>query len=334
VNDTLSPNSAFVTVTAPARLHLGFLDLNGGLGHRFGSIGLSIDRFRTRIMVGTTPPPQVDGPEHDRARRHLETMKQILGVRGAYRLEVRETAPAHAGLGSGTQLALAIAAGMRRLHDLPLDTRGDAIRLARGMRSGAGVALFDAGGLVVDGGRSVDSATVAPVISRMVFPESWRVLVVLDPSRKGVHGPDESAAFTALPTFPDAEADHLCRLLVMQILPALADGDFAGFCRGINEVQTRLGAYFAPLQGGSRFTSPDVAAAIEVLEREGALGAGQSSWGPTGFAFAATPDDAARLVAIARQHPNCRGLDIHACRALNRGAEIVVHAAANAKDRR
>jgi predicted sugar kinase len=32
-----SPSPANVTVTVPARLHLGFLDLNGGLGRRFGT---------------------------------------------------------------------------------------------------------------------------------------------------------------------------------------------------------------------------------------------------------------------------------------------------------
>ena len=31
--------STTVRVRAPARLHLGFLDMNGALGRRFGSIG-------------------------------------------------------------------------------------------------------------------------------------------------------------------------------------------------------------------------------------------------------------------------------------------------------
>jgi predicted sugar kinase len=32
-----------VSVTVPARLHLGFLDLDGGLGRRFGSLGMALD---------------------------------------------------------------------------------------------------------------------------------------------------------------------------------------------------------------------------------------------------------------------------------------------------
>src|SRR6185369_13930596 len=38
-----------VTVTAPARLHLGFLDLEGGLGRRFGSLGLTLEGVVTRV---------------------------------------------------------------------------------------------------------------------------------------------------------------------------------------------------------------------------------------------------------------------------------------------
>ena len=40
-----------VTVTASARLHLGFLDMNGGLGRRFGSLGLAIDRPVTCLRL-------------------------------------------------------------------------------------------------------------------------------------------------------------------------------------------------------------------------------------------------------------------------------------------
>ena len=31
-----------VVVTTSSRLHMGFFDLNGGLGRRFGSIGVSL----------------------------------------------------------------------------------------------------------------------------------------------------------------------------------------------------------------------------------------------------------------------------------------------------
>ena len=313
------------TVIIPARLHLGFLDLHGGLGRSFGGIGLAISGPRTKITIRAATRAQVTGPERDRVRRHVVTMQRFLGLGGAYSVTIEEVVPAHAGLGSGTQIALAVAAGLRRLHGIPLDVRGDALRLGRGARSGVGIGLFDRGGLVVDGGRGPTTAA-APIISHMPFPDCWRVLVVLDPRRQGVHGADESAAFTKLPPFREATAAHLCRLVLMKVLPAAAECDLASFGSAIKELQTHLGDHYAPVQGGSRFNSPDVAVALGLLEREGGVGIGQSSWGPTGFAFAPSAEAANRLIESARKDPNCRGLDIRVCTGLNYGADVTTQA--------
>jgi len=318
------PTLAGVEVTAPARLHLGFLDLNGRLGRRFGSIGLAISDLRTRIAIRTAKHTEVGGPESERARQYLETMQRALALDDAHAVQILEAVPAHAGLGSGTQLALAIAAGLRRLHNLDPDMEGDATRLGRGMRSGIGIGLFRGGGLVVDGGRN-DQAAPAPIISRLEFPDRWRILVALDPQRQGVHGTDEVTSFAVLAPMSDADAADNCRLILMQALPALARRDLAGFGSAIKELQMRLGDYFAPVQGGSRFTSPNVAAVLAALDDAGGFGVGQSSWGPTGFAFAPSREEADRLAGIARRHSSGAALDIRICRGLNCGAQIVAH---------
>ena len=327
-----SPSPASVTVTVPARLHLGFLDLNGGLGRRFGSIGLAINGLKTSITFNAASQPQVTGPESERVRGYLQAMQRALDIENTCHVRIDEVVPAHAGLGSGTQIALAVAAGVRRFHGLPLDVRGDAIRLERGARSGVGIGLFDHGGLVVDGGRG-PLTTAAPVVSRMPFPEQWRILVVLDPHRQGVHGPDEREVFSKLAPSSDGQAAHLCRLVLMKALPALAECDIAGFGSAIKEMQVLLGDYFAAIQGGSRFSSPDVAAALAALEDEGAYGIGQSSWGPTGFAFAPSAEEANRLVESVYRHPRYRDLDIRTVAGLNRGAHIVSHVEADEPER-
>ena len=327
-----SPSPASVTVTVPARLHLGFLDLNGGLGRRFGSIGLAINGLKTSITFNAASQLRVTGPENERVRGYLQAMQRALDIENTCHVRIDEVVPAHAGLGSGTQIALAVAAGVRRFHGLPLDVRGDAIRLERGARSGVGIGLFDHGGLVVDGGRG-PLTTAAPVVSRMPFPEQWRILVVLDPHRQGVHGPDEREVFSKLAPSSDGQAAHLCRLVLMKALPALAERDIAGFGSAINEMQVLLGDYFAAIQGGSRFSSPDVAAALAALEDEGAYGIGQSSWGPTGFAFAPSAEEANRLVESIYRQPRCRDLDIRTVAGLNRGAHIVSHVEADEPER-
>jgi beta-RFAP synthase len=186
--------------------------------------------------------------------------------------------------------------------------------------------LFHSGGLVVDGG-SAKSGLPAPIISHLRFPSDWRIIVALDPARRGIHGAAEIDAFTRLPPFPAGDAGRLCRLVIMKLLPAVVEEDIVSFGSAITEIQSCVGGYFAPAQGGSAFTSPDVAAVLDTLAGEGAVGIGQSSWGPTGFAFAASEDDAGRLARMARAHPHGRDLDIRVCAGFNHAAEIAVNQA-------
>ena len=306
-----------VTVQANARLHLGFLDLNGDLGRRFGSIGLCLDQPSTLVRVSHAPDGRhhANGPEAERALRHLAALSAALGLKRGFRLDIEAAIPAHTGLGSGTQLALAIAAAVRVVSGLARDTRADALLLHRGARSGIGAALFDHGGLVVDGGQGA-VAGVPPVLARLAFPESWRIILVHDTAMQGIHGADEPAAFAALAPFPATASAEICRLVLMQALPALAEQDIAPFGQAITRIQALLGDHFAPAQGG-RFTSPRVGVALATLHQAGAAGVGQSSWGPTGFAFAESGAAARRLAALAGS-----GMTMQVCACLNTPASI------------
>jgi beta-ribofuranosylaminobenzene 5'-phosphate synthase len=310
-----------VAVIISARLHLGFLDLNGGLGRRFGSIGLAISEPRGRLTLRRARTTRVDGFESERASRYLAAIRQRLGFAGEYHLTIDEAIPPHAGLGSGTQLALGVAAALRSLHGFALDAPDDARFLDRGARSGVGIGLFETGGLVVDGGRTPNSAA-PPIVTRMHFPDAWKVIVVFDPARQGIHGATERAAFRSLEPMSAAGAANICRLVLMGVLPSIAERDIASFGRAITQIQESLGDYFASAQGGDRFASHDVAAVMDCLASEGAHGVGQSSWGPTGFAFAHDEREAERLVDIARRRPDASGLDIRVVSGLNRGGHI------------
>lgn len=126
-----------VTLTVPARVHLGFFDLSATIGRRFGSLGLALDRPVTRVTVRRAASSSVEGFEAARARRHLDTLIRTLSLSAHYAVTVDEAIPAHAGLGSGTQLALALAGAIRTLEGLPLAPREDAVRLGRGARWGS-----------------------------------------------------------------------------------------------------------------------------------------------------------------------------------------------------
>jgi len=310
-----------VRVTAAARLHLGFLDMNGGLGRRFGGLGLSISGPRTRLTLKRAGKTLVEGAEAARAQRLLQKAQADLTPLSAHHLTIHEAIPAHAGLGSGTQLALAIAAALRRLEDLPLDAAADAALLERGARSGLGAGLFQDGGFVVDGGRGASGLT-PPVIARLPFPRDWRILLVADKNGVGLHGECEREAFAALPPFTETQAGELCRRVLMQALPALAECDIAAFGEAITRIQIIIGDYFAPAQNGRRFTSAAVEAIIARLLREGATGGGQTSWGPTGFAFVANETAALRLAERARSDAEADGLSIEIVEGLAHGARI------------
>lgn len=309
-----------VSVTATARLHLGFLDLNGGLGRRFGSLGLALDGPVTQIVVRRAASDSVAGPDGSRAARALAAMSARLGLPGGHHVEIAQAIPSHAGLGSGTQLALAVAAALRALHGMPQDVRADAALLDRGARSGIGVALFEHGGFAMDGGRG-DATEVPPLLARLALPETWRILLLLDPAARGLSGDPEHAAFAALPPMPESDSAVICRLALMQALPALAEADLPRFGAAITEIQARVGDHFATIQGG-RFTSSRVARALAALRRLASPGIGQSSWGPTGFAFARDAAEACRLRAALERDGAAEGLDMRIQLPLNRGARI------------
>jgi beta-ribofuranosylaminobenzene 5'-phosphate synthase len=317
-------------VQSNARLHLGFLDLNGGFGRRFGSLGLAIDKPVTSLSIARARGISVEGPESQRVAAHLAVLCSHLKLEPAYKVTIHEAIPAHAGLGSGTQLALTVALALRLLEGLEADTAVDAMLLQRGARSGAGAALFRTGGLIVDGGHIATPPeqsrsgvkSVPPILTRLAFPEEWRIILVVDTDVEGVHGADERNAFARLPEFPPAQAGEICRRVLMQALPAVVEGDLVRFGEAITAIQQILGDYFAPAQGGSRFTSGRVAALMHQLQNKGAHGIGQSSWGPTGFAFAASIDDAERLVAGVREAAAATNLKLFIGKGANQGAII------------
>jgi beta-RFAP synthase len=310
-----------VSVAASARLHLGFLDMNGGLGRKFGGVGLALDAPATRLTLTRAEKNTVAGPESARAAALLERAQEALGVARRHSLTIAEAIPAHAGLGSGTQLALAVSAALRRLEDLPHDPTADAALMARGARSGLGAGLFQFGGVVVDGGRGPLTST-PPVVARAEFPNEWRVLLVCDPHAVGLHGADERDAFAELPPFDAATSGEVCRLVLMQILPALAEAELAPFGAAVTRIQELVGDHFAPAQGGRRFTSAKVEATVARLLADGATGGGQTSWGPTGFVFVDSDAAARRLLGRHGAQAREEGLDISIHRGLNRGARI------------
>lgn len=291
---------------APGRLHLGFLDPSATLGRRFGSLGLVIDTLETVVELRAGAEPTrvsiaegVDPAEGERAAACLRKLQLASGHRAPLQLHLASALPAHAGFGSGTQLALAVGRAYCVFHGLGWSTPEIARRLGRGLRSGIGIAGFDAGGLLLDGGPGADGSP-APLLARIEPPPAWRVLLVLDGAARGLSGADEKEAIATLPAFGQASAAAVCHEVLMRVLPGAASGDFAAFSAGVAQVQKLVGGHFAPAQDGRLYASATVQRACDWLADARGLATGQTSWGPTGFALAASQADAEAAAAALR----------------------------------
>jgi beta-RFAP synthase len=300
---------------------MGFFDLNGGLGRRFGSIGVSLDQPATVLSAWRAAEITAEGAGAERAIKVAKKLAKALNLQGGMHLQLAQVIPQHAGLGSGTQMSLAVGLAMNRLYNLGLILEDVALLTERGARSGIGLGTFAAGGVIIDGGRGTQTL-IPPVIARADFPESWRILLILDRAESGIHGAEEMAAFRRLPEFSADIAAQMCRHVLMQALPALAEHDLATFGAAIRELQERTGDYFAPVQGG-RYASPHVSTVLRALGEQGVACFGQSSWGPTGFAVFPSKDEAEaarqKLQAQFSQHAT---LEFVICKGRNQGGML------------
>lgn len=316
-----------VRVQAPARLHLGFLDPAGTLGRRFGSLGLVIDGAQTWVELARAPTDSFDaiagaGAALARAREHVATLRAATDCRAPIALRLRAAPPAHMGLGSGTQLALAVGRAFCTCFGLDMATGALAALLGRGARSGVGAAGFDSGGLLLDGGPRADGAP-ALVLSRIAMPQAWRVLLVLDARLRGLSGAAERSALAQLAPLPRATAAEICHEVLMRVLPGAAGAEFAPFAAGVNRMQELLGLHFAPAQGGQAFTSQAVGRLLRWTSAHAAAAIGQSSWGPAGFAILASEAEARQVLAAAQAAGVADpALQVQVLQARNHGAAV------------
>lgn len=298
---------ASVFVAAPARLHFGVLDLRGSLGRRFGGLGAAIPAPSLLVEVAPSRSEVMgEGPDADRAEEFARRFLEHHGIRAGARVVVHRSIPAHSGLGSGTQLGLAVARALADLHGLPPEPTGLARAVSRGRRSAIGTWAFALGGFIVEGGRRPGDDGVAPLIGRYEVPAGWRCVVAIPPGSPGLSGEAEAAAFARLPPPPQGEVERVSHLVLMQLLPALVQGDLPSFGAALSEVQRTTGAWFAPQQGGVFAPGPGEDL-VRRLADWGAAGVGQSSWGPAVYGLVEGGGAGAALVARCREFLGGRG---------------------------
>jgi beta-ribofuranosylaminobenzene 5'-phosphate synthase len=322
-------------VRTGARLHFGPLASGAISGRCFGGIGMMVAEpaIAFRVVEHAVERSVGCSPEtSERIRRLREAWR--CSVAGASKDDRREADPSgalswefesppveHAGFGTGTQLSLAVASVLARRESTPWPTVTEiAQRCGRGRRSAIGLHGFAQGGFLVDAGQA-GQGTLGELAVRLPVPEAWRI-VILRPwdSGPGLHGVKELAAFEALPPMASSLTDRLCRLTLMEILPALQSGDCHAFGTAVAEYGRAIGNYFAPVQGGV-FADPRV----RELDRQWPeLGQRlvQSSWGPAVVTFAPSEAVALQLRQEIMERSGPLHWPIDVVSPLNQGATI------------
>lgn len=317
-----------VTVDTGSRLHLGFTNLGTDMSRTCGSIGVAIDKPSASILLEESDDLRITGGDRESLRAVARRFSESYGVEQRWSITVRERIPTHVGLGSGTQTALAVAAGLAALCGIDAGVAELAGMLRRGRRSGIGIAAFQAGGLVIDAGARAETAgaagaVVPTVVWRQDVPSDWCFVVAIPLGIEGLSGHGEEGVFAKL-TSSVRISEEVCRLTHLQLMPALVEGDIETFGRALTAVDRKTGEYFAGVQDGV-YSHTATGAAIAEMLRAGALGAGQSSWGPAVYGLV-REGDAAALAAHVSGFFAARGLGdaVHICHARNTQARLEI----------
>jgi beta-ribofuranosylaminobenzene 5'-phosphate synthase len=319
-----------VYVKTSARLHLGLIDLGGALGRIFGGIGVAINQPNVILEAQLAQKLELKGEKTELLRPMVERFLENRQITSKVSINVKQTIPEHVGLGSGTQLSLAVATAIAKLFDVNFSAESLAHETGRGHVSGVGTALFEKGGFVVEAGlKGIGNKPTAealekmpPVIFHQPFPQNWFFVVAIPDVKKGLSGKEENKAFDLLQPMPQEKAAQISHQIVMGMLPALREEDIVTFGNSLTEIQRIVGDYFASVQGG-RFSSSPSGDCIKHMLENGAFGAGQSSWGPTAYGLVQGEGEARKLAASTKNFlQKSVGGQVFFTKANNKGAYV------------
>ena len=327
-------------IETPSRLHLTLLDLNGIYGRIDGGVGITLknpclkleaESAHNGIEVGFSKSSQlISDYVHDytiKIENSAIKIKNKLEIEGGFKFTVETAFPPHSGLGSGTQLSLAVAKLISTMNDQDLTALDLAKIVGRGGTSGIGVESFENGGFIIDGGHkcnekegflpsSASCASPPPIIARYDFPEDWRIILVIPVVERGVSGAKEVDAFQTYCPIPLKEVERLSHIILMKLMPSVLEADLDTFGDAVNKIQT-IG--FKRIE--NKLQNPYIAKIMNELMVAGAAGVGMSSFGPT--IFAVTDTNELDIVNAANDALKDVGGEIICTSAQNSGAKLL-----------
>lgn len=328
-------------IETPSRLHVTLIDLNGKYGRIDGGVGITTRNPRLILEAeGGYDDFQVSFTDRILSKLNKETIEdyqskvisaaskinEFLNLNEGYHFKLSEIFPSHSGLGSGTQLSLAVAKLILKMNDQDLSAIEIAEIVGRGGTSGIGVASFDEGGFIVDGGHkssqkksflpsSASKASPPPIIARYEFPDDWKIIMVIPQVKRKVFGDGEVNIFQKYCPIPLKEVQELIHVLFMKMMPAVIEQDLDDFGQAVNTVQN-VGFKKIELE----LQNPFIKELMENLRSADAAGVGMSSFGPTIYAI--TDTNSKGICRAANDLMNGKEGEIILTQAQNSGASI------------
>lgn len=315
-----------IKVVSPSRLHLTLIDLNAELGRVDGGAGITLESPGMELLAAEADNVEIVG-DSLLAGKMRKAADALLPEGKGIKLQINDSLPDHVGLGSGTQAALSAAAAINKMYGLGKSIRELAIAVGRGGTSGIGVAAFENGGIILDGGHkfkdkcafspsAASHVPPGPVLFRRDFPD-WPIVLAI-PNTKGAHDAEEVDIFKKYCPIPLAEVQEICHVILMQMLPALVEEDLESFGKAINHFQL-VGFKRREVELQLR----PVLDIMEYMRDNGASGSGISSFGPVVYGIVGSSGEGKRLLKEAqRMLDESLGGKTLLTKAKNRGADI------------
>ena len=288
--------SKSIILDTPARIHLGFLDLNHLAERNFGSIGLTISKFKNIFEIKEHDKFEIESKDKTIKKKIEKIFKKFSKIKKLKncKIIVSQNIPQHVGLGSGTQISLSVGYLISEFNNLNFSINEISQISERGLRSGIGIQSFKTGGFIVDSGKAKGSNSLPLTIFNKKWPKQWKIILVFDQKISGIFGKNEVQEFNKMKKEVLNIGNINCKTVLMKILPSIIEKDFANFSSGIQIIQDNMSKIFYRNKK-NKFASKEIELIFNFLKKKKIFGFGQTSWGPTGFIFCENINEQNRL---------------------------------------
>ncbi|MBN1217214.1 MAG: hypothetical protein JXA99_17470 [Candidatus Lokiarchaeota archaeon] len=308
-----------IRITTPCRIHLSLIDENGYTGRVDGGIGLMLDQPNV-IFEASNSATEFKIEAHKYYRESIDIInekaskvfkKYYINNKNFY-FNLKQYYPSHVGLGSKTQLSLAVATSISKLKNLEINQRELTKIVERGGTSGIGWKGFFSGGFILDAGHDFgigkekesflpssasSSADPALTILQYKIPENWRFVLIIPNVKKGVYGDEEVSVFKKYTPIPKQEVNEVSHQILMKIIPGLIKNDLECFGEGLKCIQS-IGFKKIEIQ----LQNEIVKNLLKFIDSYGAKAYGMSSFGPSVIVIVDSNSQAKKMLHAVKEH--------------------------------